>query len=45
MDNDIIGAFNQRYINYAMNASGYGNNALNVANYTRDSTARYKKPY
>ena len=42
-DNDIIKAFEQRYINLSLNASGYGNNALNMANQGAFARPEYKK--
>ena len=44
-DRDILNAFEQRYVNTSLNASGYGNNSLNAASHTKDSMAYYKKPY
>ena len=44
-DEDILGAFEQKYVQRSLNAAGYGNNALNMGAHTKDGNAQYKKPY
>ena len=45
VDEEIMAAFEQKYVDRSLNASGYGNNALNAASHTKDPSAEYKKPY
>ena len=42
-DRDIVNAFDRKYMNTVLNATGFGNNHINIADYS-DSPA-YKKPY
>ena len=44
-DPDIIKAFESKYVNFSLNAAGYGNNALNMSSHTKEAMAAYKKPY
>ena len=44
-DNEILAAFETRYAERSLNACGYGSNALTAASHTKESSARYKKPY
>ena len=45
MDKEILEAFEQRYVQRSLNACGYGNNALNLAQNTHNPNPRYKKLY
>lgn len=42
-DEDIIQAFDQRYLKYALNSTGFGNNYVSIAELAEDTS--YKKPY
>merc|ERR1739841_238578 len=44
-DDEILRAFEQRYLNRSTNMAGYGNNALTAADHTHIKQAEYKKPY
>ena len=45
MDKDIVAAFESKYVERSLNASGYGNNALNVGAHTENTKPTYRKPY
>ena len=44
-DSDIVGAFENKYVQRSLNAAGYGNNALTLASHSKELSAIYKKPY
>ena len=45
MDPEIIQAFEKRQVTTAMNASGYGNNSLTLADDSQKKSAQFRKPY
>ncbi len=42
-DKDIVNAFERKYLNTVLNATGFGNNSVNVRDYA--DTHHLKKPY
>ena len=45
MDKDILSAFEQKYVNLQLNATGYGTNTLTLQRDAQFTSALNKKPY